>query len=177
MNDKIKTYSPDGKVLVLNFTFEPINFCRWQRAMILLFKGKAEITEKSEKLINQKIPLPHIIRLTKPVKIPRQEVMLTRKNIYLRDNYTCQYCGKKSTNLTVDHVVPKARDGQESWQNMVAACVRCNNKKGNATPQDAGLKLVRTPFKPSSMLYLEITRMPKTPECWYRYFAKRVLKT
>lgn len=167
-----KELNLDGdRVLVLNFTFDPLNLCRWQRAMILLFKGKAEIVEKSEKLVNQKYEVPYIIRLNKHVKVPRQEVMLTRKNIYLRDNSTCQYCGKKNIQLTVDHIIPKAKEGTETWTNMVTACVRCNNLKGKATPLEAGMNLLRTPFKPSSMLYLEITRLAKAPGCWYQYFA------
>jgi 5-methylcytosine-specific restriction endonuclease McrA len=165
--------SAENKVLVLNFSFDPVNICRWQRALILLFKGKAELVAASEKLINRKYTLPHVIRLARQVRIPRQNVILTRKNIYLRDNHTCQYCGKKTGQLTVDHIMPRSRGGVESWQNMVAACVRCNNKKGKKTPAEAGFKLRRTPFRPPSMLYLEITRLPRAPECWYHYFTSR----
>jgi 5-methylcytosine-specific restriction endonuclease McrA len=165
------------KVLVLNNYFEPVNLCRWKRALVLIFKGKAETVENSGRLINQKYPVPRIIRLNYQVKIPRQEIMLTRKNIYLRDNHTCQYCGRKS-NLTVDHIIPRVRGGTESWHNMVTACVRCNNKKGSDTLQESGLKLLRTPFKPPSMLYLEITRLPSAPSSWYHYFStKGQLKT
>ena len=159
------------KVLVLNATFTTINICSWRRAMILLCKEKAVQVEKSGKLINGKYELPIIIRLVKYVPLPYKEAILSRKNIYLRDNHTCQYCGK-SGNLTIDHVMPRSRGGEDRWENVVASCVRCNNKKSDRTPEEAGMKLKGVPFKPPSSLYLQITRLNNVPKSWSPYFFR-----
>jgi len=161
-----------SKVLVLNATSAPINICSWRRAMLLLFKNKADSIEASSALINQKYVLPFVIRLRRYVPVPYTSVVLSRKNIFLRDNYTCQYCGK-TTNLTIDHLVPKCKGGSDSWSNTVVSCVRCNNKKGDRTPEEAGLKLKRMPYKPPSMLYLHMTRMSNVPEVWFEYFFSK----
>jgi 5-methylcytosine-specific restriction endonuclease McrA len=161
-----------SKVLVLNATNAPINICSWRRAMLLLFKEKAESVERSDRLVNNKFPLPFIIRLKKYVLIPYSSIVLTRKNVFLRDNYTCQYCGK-SGNLTIDHVVPKSRGGGDTWVNAVVSCVRCNNRKGDRTPEEAGIKLASTPYKPPSMLYLHMTRMSNIPKIWFDYFFSK----
>jgi len=161
-----------SKVLVLNATFSPINICSWRRAMLLLFKEKAETVEKSQTMINRKYVLPYVIRLKKYVPLPYSGIVLTRKNVFLRDNYTCQYC-EKTSNLTIDHIVPKSLGGNDSWQNLVACCVRCNNKKGDKTPEESSLKLLRLPYKPPSMLYLHMTRMTNVPKIWNDYFFKK----
>jgi 5-methylcytosine-specific restriction endonuclease McrA len=157
------------KVLVLNNSFQPINITSWRRAMVLLFKEKAEDVEDSSTLINDKWKLPYIIRLRTYVPIPFSEAVLSRKNIYLRDNHTCQYCGKDG-GLTIDHIIPKSRGGKDSWDNMVACCMRCNNRKGDSIPEEAEMKLIRVPYRPPSNLYLHITRLSNIPECWYTYF-------
>jgi len=161
-----------SKVLVLNATLAPINICSWRRAMLLLFKEKAESVENSANLINQKFVLPLIIKLRKYVPVPYSGIVLSRKNIFLRDNYTCQYCGKNG-NLTIDHIIPKSKGGEDSWRNTVVCCVRCNNKKGDRSPEEAGLKLLRMPYKPPSMLYLHMTRMSNVPPIWNDYFFRR----
>ena len=137
--------------------------------MILLFKGKAEGTEAGPKLINGKYLLPLVIKLKKYVPLSYNDVVLTRKNIFLRDNHTCQYCGKMN-NLTIDHVIPRSKGGGDRWDNVVVCCIRCNNKKGSSTPEEAGLKLVSIPYKPPSSLYLHMTRMNSVPESWFSYF-------
>ena len=157
------------KVLVLNSTFSPINICSWRRAIALLFKNKAESLEKSGRKINDKYVLPFVIRLKNYVPLPYNSVVLTRKNVLLRDNFTCQYCGS-SGNLTLDHIVPKSKGGGDSWENIVVCCVRCNNRKGDKAPEEAGLKLMGTPYKPPSMLYLQMTRLGNIPTSWYNYF-------
>lgn len=160
------------KVLVLNTTSVPINICSWRRALVLIFKGKAEAVINSEEYINNTFLLPLIVKLKQYVSVPYNAVVLTRKNIYLRDNHTCQYCGKVGVNLTIDHVVPKSKRGTDSWENVVVSCMRCNNRKGDRTPDEAGLKLIGTPYKPPSALYLQLTRLPKTPASWHSYFFK-----
>ena len=160
------------KVLVLNSTHLPINITSWQRAMTLLYKGRADGVQFNGHFVNGKYRLPEIIRLVNYVPMPYAEVVLTRKNIYLRDNHTCQYCGKTGGNLTIDHIVPKSRGGGESWENLVVCCSRCNNRKGNQTLDEAGMKLIGTPYRPSSTLYLHMTRLSNVPESWYHYFFK-----
>lgn len=161
-----------SKVLVLNTTFSPINICSWKRAITLVFKGRADGIENSPKLINGRYILPLVIKLKHYVPVPFNGVIFTRKNIFLRDNFRCQYCGKTAS-LTIDHIVPKSRGGKDTWENVVASCVRCNNKKGDRSLEEAEMKLLGTPYKPPSGLYLQLTRNNKAPESWYSYFFKK----
>jgi 5-methylcytosine-specific restriction endonuclease McrA len=164
--------SVGSKVLVLNTTCLPINICSWKRAIVLVIKGKAEGLESGKKSINNgKYFLPLVIKLRDYVPIPYNGVVFTRKNIFLRDNYTCQYCGK-TKNLTIDHVIPKSKGGEDVWENVVSCCVRCNNKKGDRMPEEEGMKLMGTPYRPPSSLYLQITRQASVPKSWFTYFFK-----
>ena len=136
--------------LLLNASYEPLRVISWQKALTLFFAGKVEIVEEYDREIHSisfAIRLPSIIRLLKYVRVKNHnKVKFSRANIYARDDYTCQYCAKKSPpeDLTFDHVVPVARGGQKRWDNIVAACFRCNHKKGGRTPEEAGMHLVRT---------------------------------
>lgn len=147
-----------GKVLVLNASYEPLNITTWKRAAVLLLKGKAEQLEHNGKVIYPNFPLPTVIRLRQYVNIPHKEIPLTRRNILHRDGHTCQYCGYTGEDLTLDHVVPKSRGGDDSWENIVTACVRCNIKKGNRTPEEAGLMLRQRPRRPHRSLYFEVSK-------------------
>jgi len=124
-------------------------------------------------LLNGKYRLPEIIKLAKYIPLPYAEVVLSRKNIYLRDNHTCQYCEKYGGNLTIDHIIPKSRGGSETWDNMVVCCARCNNRKGSRTLEQADMKLMRVPYRPPSSLYLHMTRLSNIPKSWYNYFFKK----
>ena len=124
-----------GKVLVLNASYEPLNITSWRRAVVLLIKGKAEQLENSERLIYAEFPLPSVIRLRHYVRVPYKEIPLTRRNILERDRHTCQYCGYKGEQLTLDHVLPRSRGGGDTWENLVTACVRCNVKKATEPPK------------------------------------------
>ncbi|MFM7189257.1 MAG: HNH endonuclease, partial [Microcystaceae cyanobacterium] len=117
-----------GKVLVLNASYEPLNITSWRRAVVLLLKGKAEQLEHNGQLIYTGFPIPTVIRLRQYVKVPYKEIPLTRRNLLERDRHTCQYCNYKGEELTLDHVIPKSRGGGDTWENLVAACVRCNVK-------------------------------------------------
>ena len=158
------------KVLVLNSTHSPINICGWKRAMNLLFLGKADPLESAGEMINGRYALPSVIRLHRYIPLPFQSVVLTRKNIFLRDNYTCQYCGRVGINLTIDHIIPKSRGGNDSWENIVVSCMRCNNRKGDRMPAEAEMPLVGEPYKPPSNLYLQLTRYGQAPKSWHDYF-------
>ena len=136
----------DNRVLVLNQNYEPMSVCSARRAVILLYLDKAEMIERNHELIHsvsQTMPLPSIVRLSRFVRVPRKRVLLNRKNILKRDQHQCQYCGRRESQLTVDHVMPRVRGGKDTWENLVCACMRCNTKKGNRTPHEAGMTLLR----------------------------------
>ncbi len=148
-----------GQVLVLNASYEPLNITSWRRATVLMLKGKAEsLEEDSSQNLRKGIKLPTVIRLRYFIKVPYRELALTRKNLLQRDNNCCQYCGYKGNRLSIDHVIPRSRGGLDSWENVTTACLSCNVKKGNRTPQEAKMPLKRTPFKPLSNLSFEASR-------------------
>ena len=139
-------------VLVLNQSYEALTVCRARRAVVLIFQGKAEMLENGIGFIhsiNETIPLPSVIRLARLIKRPRRKRKLTRFEIFNRDRYTCQYCGQQTRQLTLDHVIPRYRGGQHTWENVVSACVACNRRKAGRTPQEAHMKLIRLPSPPS----------------------------
>lgn len=137
-------------VLVLNASYEPIHVCAARRALVLLFKGVALTEEEGGERVrspNKSQPLPSVIRLLEYRRIPLQTRALSRKNILTRDHYTCQYCYVRlaASDLTLDHVTPRSRGGNNSWENLVACCRRCNNRKGDRLPDEAGMPLKRRP--------------------------------
>ncbi len=138
-------------VLVLNANFEPINVCNTRRALGLILSGKADMVMNGRGYIHtvsQAIPRPSVIRLEQMVHKPRLRVKLTRKEVFRRDNYTCQYCGRRSTELTLDHVLPKHLGGEHAWDNVVAACPACNHRKGGRRLEEAHMSLLHTPYEP-----------------------------
>jgi 5-methylcytosine-specific restriction endonuclease McrA len=154
-------------VLVLNQSFEPLAVCRARRAVVLIFEGKAEMLEDGLghiHSISRTYPLPSVIRLARMVKRPRRQRKMSRFEIFNRDKYTCQYCGVKTRQLTLDHVIPRFRGGQHTWENVVSACVACNRHKAGRTPEEAHMKLIKTPVPPSDNHYYVIP---------YHYLDKR----
>ena len=147
------------KVLVLNASYEPLNVCGWKRAVVLIFKGKAEQIEHNGKVIYPDFHIPTVIRLRRYVSVPYKEIPLTRRNLLYRDHFSCQYCGVKAGDLTVDHVIPRSKGGNDSWENVVACCQKCNVKKASMTLKAAGMKLLKHPKAPVGHLYFEITRL------------------
>jgi 5-methylcytosine-specific restriction endonuclease McrA len=134
-----------------------LTICSVERALILVLLQKAEVVEalpdRFVRSPSQRFPWPSIVRLKGYVRVPYRRIMLTRRNVLRRDGHRCQYCGSRER-LTLDHVVPKSRGGPDAWDNLVAACVPCNNKKGNRTPEEAQMTLRRRPFRPSHVMYL-----------------------
>ncbi len=126
---------------------------------MLIYLGKAEpvIIDEKKALhsVSKTYPWPSIIRISRFIKVPYKKVILTRKNILRRDGYKCAYCGRSDIPLTVDHIIPKARGGDDSWENMICACTRCNNVKGDRTPDEANMKLLFKPFKPSHIMFIK----------------------
>ncbi|MDO9546190.1 MAG: HNH endonuclease [Pelolinea sp.] len=145
-------------VLVLNANFEPLNVCDMRRAVCLMFLEKASLVMNGRgeiRTIDQSFPRPSIIRLERMITRPRPQVKLNRKEIFRRDRFTCQYCGKLVRNLTIDHVVPRHQGGQQKWENVVTACPTCNHKKGGRALSETGMHLQKTPeIPPSSAFYI-----------------------
>src|SRR5246127_4222582 len=137
-------------VLVLNASYEPINVCAARRALVLVLKGVAMTEEENGHFLHSArvaMRLPSVIRLLEYRRIPHQSRALSRKNILLRDRNSCQYCGTvlPASELTLDHVMPRSRGGSSTWENLVACCHECNRRKGNRTPTEAGMKLMKEP--------------------------------
>ena len=146
----------DGVVLVLNQSYEPLNVCNLPRAFRLVFGEKAEVVEYDHQMIRtprREFRAPSVIRLQHQIRRPRPRVKLTRREIFVRDGHRCQYCGRQSHDLTLDHVVPRHRGGGHTWENLVAACKPCNHRKGGKLLEEARIRLVRPPFEPRSDVY------------------------
>jgi len=148
----------DANVLVLNKDYQPLSVCSVHRSIKLLFLNKAEMLhdypDKKLRTVSEEYSYPSVIRLHRYINIPYSKIVLTRHNILKRDAKTCQYCGS-SRNLTIDHVLPRSRGGGDSWENLVAACDACNVNKGNRTPEEAGMRLKRKPFRPVHITFLQ----------------------
>lgn len=145
------------RVLVLNASYEPLHVASAKRAITLVQFGVAEVLEESEDVVRSPsttIFIPSVIRLKRYVRRPRAHpVPFNRRNVLRRDFYTCQYCGSRHE-LTIDHVHPRSRGGRHAWENVVAACRECNQRKGNRTPEEAGLYLKAPPRAPTFGLYV-----------------------
>jgi 5-methylcytosine-specific restriction endonuclease McrA len=140
-------------VLVLNANFEPINICNVRRAIGMIITGKAAMVVNGRgfvRTITSFIPEPSVIRLEYMVHRPRQQVRLTRREVFRRDDFSCQYCGKHTSNLTIDHIVPKHLGGEHCWTNVVAACSGCNHRKGGRRLGESQMRLIRKPVEPPS---------------------------
>ena len=164
-------------VLVLNLNYVPVNVCTVRRAIVLVAKGKAELLERraeSERIrtFSATLNAPSIIRLVYLVKRPFAPRRLSKKEVFLRDRYTCQYCGQRSQHLTLDHVVPRRQHGPHTWDNVVAACERCNLDKAGRTPEEANMKLRRIPAAPQPNPYRILENRAIRDE-WRRIFRGR----
>ena len=145
-------------VLVLNANYSPMTVCTAKRAISLHFLDKIDILSNYEEKINSpsfSLELPSVIKIRTYIKNNNMAVEISRKNILARDNYKCQYCGKRSKSLTVDHVLPKFRSGQDTWENLVAACKNCNQLKGEKTPEEAKMPLLKKPKRPNRIHYFQ----------------------
>ena len=145
-------------VLLLNQNYEPLTILKLKRAITLVILGKVDTIENENGKLIHAISLtyraPSVIRLKYYVKIKRKEISLTKKNIIKRDSHQCQYCGKKTGLMTADHILPKALGGEESWENLVCACHECNNRKGDRSLQQSGMRLLKKPKRPSYFTFV-----------------------
>ena len=164
-------------VLVLNQSYEPLNVCRVRRAIVLLYQNKAEMLENGSGFIHSidcEFPVPSVIRLAAMIKRPfRLGRKLSRLEIFRRDHYACQYCGKETRQLTLDHIIPRYRGGQHTWENVVSACVPCNRRKAGRTPKEAGMKLIRQPAQPHDRGSFYIpAHYPSARSEWQKYLPQ-----
>lgn len=164
------------KVLVLNQDYSALSICSVPKAFLLVYMDKAELVWEAKdavlRTVSRAYPMPSIIRLNQYVSIPyRGSVMLSRQNVFKRDHYACQYCGSDK-DLTIDHVVPRSRQGKSSWDNLVTACKQCNARKGDSTPEEAAMPLTQTPFKPSFVMFLR-DFSGRVDESWLVYLGQR----
>jgi 5-methylcytosine-specific restriction endonuclease McrA len=159
-------------VLVLNVNYEPLNVCSTARAVGLLFLGKAEIVQNGRGVLRTAMRVyerPSVIRLGYMVHRPYPHVRLNKREVFRRDGYCCQYCGRPSAHLTLDHVLPKKYGGQYEWENLVSACPQCNRRKGSRTPQEAGMVLRSMPREPPATAMYLYGRYLKQNEEWAKY--------
>ena len=149
----------NSSVLLLNQNYEPLQVCSARRAVVLLFQGKAEMIETADGIkihtVTREYALPSVVRLWHYRKVPYKRIMLTRKNIITRDNNRCQYCGSTKGPMTIDHVIPKRMGGDDSWENLICARAKCNNKKGDHTPEQAQMHILKKPTMPTFITFIQ----------------------
>ena len=184
-------------VLVLNKLWMPIRVIPAIRAFTLLFADKAHVVSVSDYSVfnwdewcltsveddditiqtsNTTVKVPEVIVLSKYDKVPKKGMKLTKRNIFIRDGFTCQYTGEKVSTKTadIDHVIPKSRGGKTSWDNLVVCSKKVNRKKADKTPQEAGLTLLKEPCKPPPQVIFIDPRM-EVPESWKKFMSKKML--
>lgn len=164
-----------ANTLLLDSGYQPLDVIDWKKAITLMFLGKAEIVEVYEEEIKSSylvLKKPAVVRLLNNFRRGKRKVKFSRLNVFIRDNFTCQYCGKRDTagNLTMDHVLPRCRGGKTNWLNIATSCEECNIKKMNRTPEEAGVRLLNEPKQPNwlPLVALKICRHP-VPENWQFY--------
>ncbi len=166
------------ETLVLNTAYQPVARVPWQRAITLLFLGKVEVveeyTDQTIRSVSFEVKMPSVVRFLKMLRFRRPVVRFSRENVFARDHGRCQYCGEKLTRAeaTYDHVVPKSRGGGTHWENIVIACVGCNQRKGGRTPAEAKMKLQTAPVKPTRLpegVRLTFTFQKGMPNSWQNW--------
>ena len=164
----------DSVVLLLNADYEPLNVCDLRRAFRLLFVAKAEVIVYDHTEVRTPTEIlraPSVIKLQYRIKRPRPRIRLSRREVFVRDGHSCQYCGEHTKQLTLDHVVPRHRGGGHSWDNLVAACGACNHRKGGRLPEEAGMRLRKRPYEPRCDVYAMYSSYLADPrnEAWRDY--------
>lgn len=153
------------EILVLNNNYQPLNVTNRRRAIVLLYLGKAHAVEAGDQ--------PTVVRLNHFVRRPMPVLRPTRKSIFTRDGHRCQYCGGTNVPLTIDHIVPRTRNGTDDWDNLVCCCTACNNYKGNRTPEEARMALRSKPRRPKLLPYISYHKFIsalRNPQ-WQEYLA------
>jgi len=164
----------DGEVLVLNSDYEPLNVCNLRRAIALIHLGKADILHTGQKTVRTyggDWVSPSVLKLRQHVRRPVPELRLSRRSVFARDDYQCQYCGQLARELTIDHVLPKRLGGGASWENLVTCCRRCNAKKGDKALAQTGMRLRKEPRRPRFIPYISLAKYVagQKNEVWRTY--------
>ncbi|HEX9776258.1 MAG TPA: HNH endonuclease [Actinomycetota bacterium] len=161
-----------GRALVLNATYEPLCVVSARRALVLVLKHKAELVDQNGGMFRSERaahPVPSVIRLKYFVKVPyRARASLSRRAVFVRDHFECQYCGSTAEN--VDHVIPRSRGGTHTWENVVAACKRCNTRKEDRLPKEAGMRLRSKPSVPRERIWI-IVAVGRVDPKWEPYLV------
>lgn len=194
-DDAVRIGLLERGTLVLNRSWQPVHVTPVRRALCLVFREVARIvaaqslqTYSFAEWCEEPVPddrmairspsisisAPEIIVLARYDRVPRHEAPFTRRNLFLRDNFTCQYCGRRCTSdhLSVDHVVPRSRGGSTTWENCVLACVGCNARKADRTVIEAGFRLLRQPVRPRWSPYLNL-RPSQQLDSWTQFSPQR----
>jgi len=162
-----------ARVLILNASYEPLHVCSVRRAVSLLMHELADRVEDSGEYLRTPtslFPVPSVIRLRRFVRrTHRARVAFNRRNVFRRDNGTCQYCGVSAADLTLDHVLPRSRKGPTNWENVVACCRSCNARKRDRTPEEARMVLLRKPQEPRFMFTTAYGLLPNLDPIWKKY--------
>ena len=165
------------QTLLLNATYEPLHVVDWRKAITLWCQGKVEVIsvyDREVRSVSVSFKLPSVIRLLRYITIRRHfnYVPFSRANIYARDDHRCQYCGQEFSvpELTFDHLVPVSQGGRKDWENIVTSCITCNRRKGGRTPAQAGLRVIRTPRRPTRQPLVRFAiGIDTAPESWRDY--------
>ncbi len=160
------------KVLVLNQSYQPLMVIGSKRAICLLLTKKSECIQNYSDVIRSqsfKMNLPSVIRVNRYVRFFRNHIVLNRMNILKRDDFVCQYCAKKSNTMTIDHIVPKNKGGKDDWENLVAACSKCNTKKGDYLLESIEMSLLKKPKKPNYLFYFKQYINKDVEDSWKEY--------
>ncbi len=162
------------EVLVLNSDYEPLNVCNLRRAIVMLYLGKADVLHTDDEMARTadgRFVVPSVVKLRSHVRRPLPELKLSRRTVFARDNYLCQYCGATSKDLTIDHVIPKRAGGAASWENLVTCCRKCNMKKSDKLAHQVGMKLARPPRRPRYVPYISLTKylLGRKNDVWRTY--------
>ena len=161
MKGELETIVMRQEVLVLNNDYEPLNVCNLKRAIVMVYLGKAEILHSHEQnfaSLSGMVDSPSVVKLRHHVKRPLPELKLSRRSIFARDHYMCQYCGYKSKELTLDHVIPKHKGGKSTWENLVCCCRKCNSKKGDKLPDQVNMLLTKEPRRPRYIPFISMAK-------------------
>ena len=163
------------RTLVLDQSYQPHRIVSWQKAITLLYVGKAEVLEEYEDIVRSvslAMRMPSVVRLSRHAGRRKRTLKFSRINVMMRDDFSCQYCGEQKTmrELTYDHVLPKTRGGKTTWENIVTACRHCNSRKADRTPEEAGMALRKKPkqptWLPTGSFYVDSSRIPDTWKDW-----------
>lgn len=149
------------EVLVLNSDYAPLNICSLRRAINLIYLGKVDVLHENHYIVRSaaaELHSPSVVRLRSHIKRPMPKLRLSRRSIFARDNYTCQYCGARGSDMTIDHIIPRRLGGPTSWDNLVCCCKKCNSRKSDKTLAQVSFSLKSKPKRPKYVPFISLTK-------------------